>query len=131
MRSPRRPRRLDVGLSLEQSPKLPSFPRPSLAITVLGRIVIGHRQLAPGSLLGQPAQLDDACPDQDVLRERVRSASHGVPVRRFWRWSGHLASLSRGRPAIVTRKMGEGRQRSRNLPIDFCYDCSQLSRRAR
>jgi hypothetical protein len=64
-------------------------------ITVLGRIVVGHRQLAASGSLREPAQLDYACPDQDVPRERMRSASHGVAVRHFWRWCGHSAMLGR------------------------------------
>ena len=68
-------------------------PGSSLAITGLGRIVIGRWQLTAGGLLREPAQFGDARRDKYVPRER----SHGVPVRHFWRWSGHSARLSHGR----------------------------------
>jgi hypothetical protein len=55
MRSLRLPRRSGVLLSLAQSPRLPVFPHSSLVIPVLGRIIIGHKHLAPGGLLGKPA----------------------------------------------------------------------------
>jgi hypothetical protein len=62
---------------------------------VLGRIVIGPRQLAAGGLLGEPAKLDDARPDPNVTRQGQRSAAHGIAVgvRRMWRWHGHSAKL--------------------------------------
>jgi hypothetical protein len=66
-----------------------------LAITGLGRIVIGRWQLTAGGLLRKPAQLDNARRDKYVSRE----ASHGVAVRHFWRWGGHSARLSHGRPS--------------------------------
>jgi hypothetical protein len=69
-------------------------PGSSLAITGLGRIVIGRRQLTAGGLLREPTQFGDARRDKYLPRER----SHGVPVRRFWRWSGHSARLSHGPP---------------------------------
>lgn len=78
-------RRLDLGSV---------FPHSSLAITRLGRIVIGRWQLTAGGLLREPAQLDDA--RRDTYGKR--SASHGVPVRHFWRWSGHWARVSHGPP---------------------------------
>jgi hypothetical protein len=52
-----------------------------LAITGLGRIVIGRCQLTAGGLLREPAQFGDARGDTYVKR----SASHGVTVRHFWR----------------------------------------------
>jgi hypothetical protein len=67
-----------------------SFPQSSLAITGLGRIVIGRWQLTARGFLNEPAQFGDARCDKYVPRER----SHGVPVRRFWRWSRHSARLS-------------------------------------
>jgi hypothetical protein len=66
-----------------------------LAITGLGRIVIGRWQLTAGSLLREPAQFGDARRDTYVPCER----SHDVPVRPFWRWSGHSARLSHDRPS--------------------------------
>jgi hypothetical protein len=59
-------------------------PGSSLAITGLGRVIIGQWQLTAEGLFREPAELDDARPDTYVKR----SASHGVPVRRFWRRPG-------------------------------------------
>src|SRR5262245_13877862 len=71
--------------------KSASFSSFVISTTVPGRIVIRQRQLAAGGLLGEPAQLDYARQDQNVLR----GSSHGVPIR-LARWCDHSTRLQHG-----------------------------------